>query len=245
MKVNVFCLPFAGGSQYSFREFQQYPATGFNLIPVELPGRGARYSEQLLTDLKDMAEDIYHQIKGRIDQPYAIYGHSMGSLLGYLLIKRIQAEKLALPLHLFVSGRGGPTVTYDQSTYALSKPEFIQKLREMGGSPDEILNSEHLMTFFEPILRADFKCAETYRYEEAAPLNVAITCMIGKSDKTTYEEALEWGEVTSKEFQAIAYEGNHFFIYQHINSILSTIERILIKEKAQYFRSVSPDVSIG
>jgi len=234
MKINLFCLPYAGGSKYSFREFLSYPASNFHLIPIELPGRGARFSENLLTNVEDMVEDIFAQIRDHIDKPYAVYGHSMGSLLGYLLTKKIQSERRMLPLHLFVSGRGGPIVEYNESTSSLPQPAFIEKLREIGGSSEEILKDSKLMEFFEPILRSDFKCVENYIYKKTDPLYVSITCMIGKSEKTTYEEALKWNLETSKDFKVLQYDGNHFFIYEHIKSILNTIEITLIKEEKMY-----------
>ena len=110
-------------------------ANFINIIPLELPGRGKRISEPLLSDIQSMTDDLFLQIKTSIMSPYAFYGHSLGALLGYLLVKRILDEKLPPPLHLFFSGRAGPSVQdKDKDIYALPKKEFIQKLKEYDGS---------------------------------------------------------------------------------------------------------------
>ncbi|HYC27772.1 MAG TPA: thioesterase domain-containing protein, partial [Chitinophagaceae bacterium] len=102
--INIYCLPFAGGSQLSYSPFVQYESEHIQFLPLELPGRGARWREPLLTDIHEMTNDAFEQIKNGLTDPYAIYGHSMGSLIGYLLTKKILAHNLPAQLHLFFSG---------------------------------------------------------------------------------------------------------------------------------------------
>ncbi len=77
-KLNLFCLPFAGGSSYSYKGFQDLQVQS-NLIvkPIELPGRGRRMSESLLFSVEAMTDDVWKSISSKIHEPYAIYGHSM------------------------------------------------------------------------------------------------------------------------------------------------------------------------
>ena len=219
-RINLICLPFAGASIYSYRNITKYIADSINIIPVELPGRGQRISEPLLSDIHKIVDDAFLQIKAHINIPYAIYGHSLGTLLGFLLVKRILNENLQQPLHLFFSGRGGPSVQdKDKHIHALPKKEFIKKLQEYEGSPQEILNDESIMEFFEPVLRADFKAVSNYPYNEDTPFNIPITVMIGTTENTTYKEAMKWQDETSKEISLRQFPGGHFFIYQHSQEI--------------------------
>ena len=219
-RINLICLPFAGASIYSYRDITTQIADFINIIPVELPGRGQRISEPLLSDIHKIVDDAFLQIKAHINIPYAIYGHSLGTLLGFLLVKRILNEDLPQPIHLFFSGRGGPSVQdKDKHIHALPKKEFIKKLQEYEGSPQEILNDESIMEFFEPVLRADFKAVSNYPYNEDTPFNIPITVMIGTTENTTYEEAMKWQDETSKEISLRQFPGGHFFIYQHSQEI--------------------------
>jgi len=219
-RINLICLPFAGASIYSYRDITTQIADFINIIPVELPGRGQRISEPLLSDIHKIVDDAFLQIKAHINIPYAIYGHSLGTLLGFLLVKRILNEDLPQPIHLFFSGRGGPSVQdKDKHIHALPKKEFIKKLQEYEGSPQEILNDESIMEFFEPVLRADFKAVSNYPYNEDTPFNIPITVMIGTTENTTYKEAMKWQDETSKEISLRQFPGGHFFIYQHSQEI--------------------------
>jgi len=229
LPTTLFCLPFAGGSSYAFREFQRRADSAVRVTPIELPGRGKRYNEPLVTDIHNLADDIFRQIKDDLGTPYAIYGHSMGSLLSYLLSLKIQAHGLPLPNHVFVSGRGGPSVTYeDENVHNLPKHQFIEKLREIGGSSDEILNDEKLMDFFEPIIRADFQAVQSFCYTRQPLLEVGITCMIGTDDKkTSLDQAKAWSRESTQPCDVIEYAGNHFFILDHIDAILEVFRKKL------------------
>lgn len=229
LPLTVFCLPYAGGSKYAFHEFQKRSDSSIFISPIELPGRGTRFTEPLLCDIYEMVEDVFSQIKDKITSHYAIYGHSMGSLLAYLVSLKIQARGLPMPRHLFVSGRGGPSVSYEKElVHRLPKAQFIEKLREMGGSSEEILTDQKLMDFFEPIIRADFETVESFQYTPSVPLNVAITCMIGTDDKkTSLEQAKAWAVESSKECEVVEYAGNHFFLFNHIDAIVETFREKL------------------
>ncbi len=140
--INLFCLPFAGGSKYSYREFEEKAPAFLTIIPLEYPGRGSRIREPLLKDIHALAEDMYQQTKDELDKNrYAIYGHSMGGLLACLLIRKIIANGHRPPLHLFVTGTKGPSARDkdDKKRYLLDKEEFIEELKRLKGSPEEIL----------------------------------------------------------------------------------------------------------
>src|ERR1041384_6956218 len=145
--VNIFCFPFAGGSKYSYNGFQPFLPPAITLIPVELPGRGARMDEALLKDVDLLCDDVYKQIKSRLVHPYAFYGHSMGSLIAYLITTRIIRDGLDQPVHLYFTGCVGPSEIASQpKTYHLPKDEFISELKKMGGSPADDMFSVAMLS---------------------------------------------------------------------------------------------------
>lgn len=223
----VFCLPFAGGNKYSYRTFDQYARGLINLIHLEYPGRGMRAQEPLLDNIYDLAEDAFDQIQDQIDGPFALYGHSMGALVGYLVAKKLVQEDKP-PCHLFLTGRRAPSIPEDEpAAHLLPKAEFIEKLKEFGGSPPDILNDPDLMEYFEPIIRADFKALDTYKYDQPANLQVPTTVVTGIEEKITYEEAVAWEKETNAKFTARQFPGNHFFIYGQEMEIIKIMFRTL------------------
>jgi surfactin synthase thioesterase subunit len=222
--MNLFCFPFAGANKYSYNQFIPHLAKGITINTLELPGRGRRIKEPAFTDIHEMAEDLYQLIQKNLFRPYAFYGHSMGTILAYLVIKKIIRDNLPLPVYLFVSGRGGPAAPdKERKRYQLPREEFIAELRDMGGSPDEVLNDDGLMDFFEPILRADFTAIERYSYEETSPFPVPILAMAGLEEKITMDELAAWQKETSRKAEFKKFTGKHFFIYEHAPELVHLI----------------------
>jgi surfactin synthase thioesterase subunit len=238
-KVKLFCFPFAGGSRYSYAGFQRHAPAALEVIPVDLPGRGKRFREKLLTDMDAVVEDAYRHLAPQLDGPYAIYGHSMGSIVGYLLAHRLQREGKPQPLHLFFTGRGGPSVQPDgkePKKYLLSREDFVRDLVKLGGCPEGLLSDPALVAFFEPILRADFQAVEEYAYREAPPLEVPIGVLIGAEEDITREEALAWQRESTGPVQVGWLPGEHFFIYQHEACIMQWMAHSL---------GATPPASVG
>jgi medium-chain acyl-[acyl-carrier-protein] hydrolase len=235
--ITLFLLPFAGGSSYSYKEFAKYESDKLKLSPLELPGRGKRIRESLKTNVHELVDDIFAQICTKLDKPYMIYGHSMGTLLTYLLTKKIIKHGLNPPLWLFLTGSVGPSVIENRKTkyHQLPASEFMDRVKLLGGLPDEILSHPELLDFYLPILRADFEVVETYQYRPTVPFDIPMDVTIGTEDEATFEEAEMWQLETIEPLRLKQYKGNHFFIYQHIDKIMDNIlGRVELLSRMEY-----------
>lgn len=229
-KTTLYCLPFAGGNSYSYRIFKEHLPDFINLNPIELPGRGKRLKEPLLTHLDWMTEEVLRQLQSDdLTRPYAIFGHSMGACLGYLVTHRLIQAQLPPPQHLIVSGRHAPSVPKVENKHQLPKPQFIAKLRELEGCPPEILEHSELMDFFEPLLRADFQAVETWIYHPQPPLKVPLTVLRGTQDKeANYSEVLPWQQECVQPMVFKEFQGGHFFIFERVQEVCQVISQTLI-----------------
>lgn len=223
----LFCLPFAGSSAYSYRAFQSYTDDFLRIVAIDLPGRGRRFCEPLLRNLNAMADDAFNQIRQRLDGgAYAVYGHSMGSWIAYLLVKRILRDGYPPPRHLFVSGRPSPSVPgKEKDWHRLPRTDFLKILKRFGGTPIEVIANQELMELFEPVLRADFQALADYIHEKSEPLGVPMTVLWGRDENVTRAEALSWQEQTTKDFSFLEFSGGHFFIFQHAAEIVGIFSR--------------------
>jgi external thioesterase TEII len=230
--MNLFCLPYAGGSRYSYKGYIDAAPAGMKVIPLELPGRGSRHGEPLLQEISHIKDDFFSQIKDRLTAPYAIYGHSMGALAGLLLVRDIRRHSLPQPQHLFFSGCSAPAqVTKREAHSLLTQDEFFNRLRNYGGCPDEVLNNQQLMCFFEPILRSDFRAVESFQYEKEEQLNIPIDIFLGTEDGVTLAHAMAWQEETTKEVNVHQLAGNHFFIFGKEKEIMTIMLSRLLKTR--------------
>lgn len=230
--MKVFWFPFAGGNKYSYRPMINVPSILLDMVVLESPGRGARMNEPLLTSLDEIVEDGYNQLIAKLDwdQPYAIYGHSMGATVGYLVARKIAEAGLPQPLHLFFTGRPGPSVCRNVvPSYVLNDTEFVERVQRLGGLPDEILNNEDVMDFYMPILKADFHALDRFVYpSDQTPLDIPIDVVIGMNEDITMEQALAWKTESRAPVIVRQLPGDHFFIYQHTAYLMKMMTSRLV-----------------
>ncbi|MFA0963579.1 thioesterase II family protein [Roseivirga sp. BDSF3-8] len=230
-KIPVFCIPFAGGSAYSFSAWKNVTPRGLEFKGLELPGHGKRIREPLLTHYEDMVDDLLDQIEIPIDMPYVIYGHSLGAMLAYHVVQRLQERGYKLPMYLVVSGRRGPSVELtNRSKYQLPQKEFYNMLKRENGAPREVLEDPEMMTYFEPILRADYKASETYEHPDMPMLRVPILAMAGDDEEATLTEVKAWQAETSTPIVVKQFPGHHFFIFENKEKVMRLMANTLQHE---------------
>lgn len=229
-QFKLFFIPFAGGNVYSYRLFEQCMNPMIKVVPIEPPGRGRRAHESRMIDIISIVNDLTALISHQLNQPFALFGHSMGALVAYLVTCRLKIDGLPLPRHLFISGKGPPhQVKKEAHWHTLPPDDFKRKLYEFGGCPDAVLNDRELMAYFAPIIKDDICAVAGYRHVEAPPFDVPVTVMIGTGESTTLAEANEWDSVTSADFRVLQFEGGHFFLFEHVEQICSLLYSTLIK----------------
>lgn len=220
-KTQLFLFHFAGGNCYSYQFLIDQLSHKFEVHPLELPGRGKRMQESLLTDITSTTEDYHRQlIEKRNDQPYVIYGHSMGSILGLYVSKKME-QKGDSPQQLIVTGSAGPTVGFSEQRFDLPTPEFKLELKKLGGIPQEVFEHQELFDFFSPVLRADFQVLEGNPLPDVC-IETNIHAIIGDQDRNAH--ALEcWHKHSSGKVNCETMSGGHFFIHDNVESISTRI----------------------
>ncbi len=230
----LFCLPYAGGSEVVYYNWKNYLDSSIKLYPVELKGRGKRFTEDFYEDIEEAVEDIFQMIKEEIVKgEYAIYGHSMGSLLAYELYYKINEMGFEKPKHIFFSGCKAPHVVRARNhIYSLANEDFVNEIMKFGGTPEEILMNKELMEVFIPILRNDFKIVETYKYKEKInKIECSVSVLNGKEDSIPSKDIFAWNEHSSEKCKIYNFEGNHFFINNNVENITRIIKSALFEKE--------------
>jgi medium-chain acyl-[acyl-carrier-protein] hydrolase len=233
--LRLFCFPYAGGNANLFRTWSSGLPDSTEVCAIQLPGRGDRLSDPLLTTISDVIAALVPDLLPYLDRPYAFFGHSMGALLAFELARYLQGRSLThSPLqHLIVSGRRAPTIGDRHPTlHTLPDAEFLDELRKLNGTSPEVLAHEELMQFFLPILRADFSICGTYVYQEAPPLSCPITVLGGEGDRSEPPELLtDWKLQTQQACSMHLLTGDHFFIQSQQAEVLEVVGDRLISER--------------
>jgi external thioesterase TEII len=216
-KVPLFLIHFAGGNCYSF-DFMKGLLREFEVVPLELPGRGRRISEGLVKDFDLAALDIYNQIARRPALPsrYLIYGHSMGAYLA-LRVSNLLERSIYPPSYLIVSGNPGPGIKEDRGPkrrYLMAREELIGELEGLGGMSEELLANADLFDYYEPVLRADFEVAERNELSDEPATTCPLYALMGNQEEQA-NKIVNWSKFTKSSFKFEILEGDHFFIRRH------------------------------
>jgi medium-chain acyl-[acyl-carrier-protein] hydrolase len=230
--IKLFCLPYAGGSSLIYKKWEKYLDNSIKLNMIELAGRGSRSKEPYYNSIQKAVEDIFSIVKENTDDSqYAIFGHSMGSILAYKLAAKIKDIKMKQPLHLFLSGRYPPSIKKEErNIYLLPEEEFIREVKSRGGLPEKLFRYEALLQKTIETLRADFKILETGGYQPIIKkLDYSISVLSGDDDSLSEESDMRiWREYTKKECSFYVFEGGHFYIHNHAEGVVSIINKTLI-----------------
>jgi medium-chain acyl-[acyl-carrier-protein] hydrolase len=231
-KIKLFCFPYAGGSAVIFNKWKQYLDSAIELVPVELAGRGRRIHEALYKDVSQTIDDVYQIVTKNINgSRYALFGHSMGAMISYQLCQKLREKNYPAPLHVFFSGRNAPHIKRpDEKRYHLLEEEaFKEEVITLGGTPTEFFDHPELLEVFIPLLKNDFKLAETDIHNgEIHPLDCHITVFLGKEEDLTTEQCDGWKKHTKKLCTVHYFEGGHFFINDETEQIVRLINNTLL-----------------
>lgn len=171
--------------------------------------------EKPFTRMPELVAAISQAMLSHLDKPFAFFGHSLGAIVSFEVSRLLRREHQREPQHLFVSGSGAPqTSRVGQALHDLPDSRFLKGLRELDGTPREILESNELMQLLLPTLRADFAISETYVYRPEPPLDCPITAFGGLQDQEVSRKRLEaWRNQTNAAFSLQMFAGDHFFLH--------------------------------
>src|SRR5262249_54561091 len=156
----AFSFPHAGAGALADRPWCDLFPSEIELCAIQLPGRDDRFRETPFTDVHALVAVLARVLYPyELSRPFAFYGHSMGALVAYELTRVLIDRYGVSPVHLFVSARNAPQVRDPRPPlYSLPDPQFIEQLRLLNGTPEELLREADPMWI--RMLRADFELNE-------------------------------------------------------------------------------------
>jgi len=222
-RLRLFVFPNAGGGPSMFRRWRGALGRDIDVCPVLLPGRENRLRETAIDRIDDLVAALEQGLAPAMDRPFAFLGHSMGTALAFELAHRLRARGASQPRVLALAGRRAPHRTsHHDPVHDQPDAVLIEKLRELGGTPEEIFDSEELMTLLLPMIRADFTLVETYRPDLARPLlDIPMLVYGGEEDEDApREELVAWQELTEETLRVTVMPGGHFFLHDDPSAFL-------------------------
>lgn len=222
--LRVFCFHDAGGSASLFDGWENLiDTTAIELVLVEMPGRGRRLEETPYVDYKEFLGDSISSFISMLDKPYVFFGHSMGGLLAFEVIRELRRGKRRLPETLFISSTSGLTA-YEKSQvdYKVSNDELVRLYPHLALSN---IGNEEMQALLINILRADLQFLYNYEYHREELLDIPIIAIHADDDERVSRHQIEqWEKETTASFKLISRSGGHRYIQLDSEFVVRLIE---------------------
>lgn len=223
----IFCFPFAGGGALAYRKLKRELVGNIHVLPVRLPGRESRIFEPARTELRTLIPDLVRIVSAWPAEEVMLFGCSMGALIAFELTRALEALGRSIA-HLIVAAAPAPHLPRRSALlHTLDDEGLIRRLRELGGTPQAVLNDKEFMRVILPTIRADFALVEQYRYRPGAAVRCSVLAIHGSDDtEVELQETSAWRYVTSGRFELLTVPGDHFFMLEPPDTILRNIRAL-------------------
>ncbi|WP_066336662.1 thioesterase II family protein [Azohydromonas lata] len=243
--LRVLTLPHAGAPLRCYRWLEGCVGDDVELWTVALPGRGKRRAEEAHTSVHSIVEALADELPALAEEPYVLYGHSMGALLAFELARVARRRGLALPVALLLSGARSPEsflIPQDPPCSQWPQGKLVDHLRALGGVAPELLAYGELLELFLPAVRADYALCERYEPRAEPPLPVAMALMSGTEDRDVDDESLTaWGAHATGPVVMRKFLGDRFFINGHRRELPAFVTTLLQHCKAGQVKTWNAD----
>jgi medium-chain acyl-[acyl-carrier-protein] hydrolase len=228
-RFRLFCFPYAGGGAGVYRGWAQELRLNVEVCAIRLPGRERRYAEAPLRRAEQVVEALAPILGDLVDLPFAMFGHSMGAVLAYEIVRALRTNSAVEPRALFVSAHPAPQSRLrHRDWHALPRDELIAELKALDGTPAEVFDNEDLVDLMLPMLRGDLELVETYRGTATPPLSCPVIAMGGSEDRDVPPDDLAgWAAVTRGPFKSVRFAGGHFFISRERAALMQALRHEL------------------
>jgi surfactin synthase thioesterase subunit len=207
----LYCLPPSGAGASIFLPWRSALDT-VDINPVQYAGHETRIAEPPGRDLLALAYEVVDHLQVPAGRPYALLGHSLGALVAYEAVREIHRRGWTAPHLLVVSASQSPDLPPPVVRPPSSDDNwFLDHLRTLGGTPDEVLATPDLMSLVLPLLEADLAMLAGYRHRPGPPVDVPILALVGQDDPLVpADHVTRWAQLTRAAFDLRIVSGGHF-----------------------------------
>jgi len=226
----------AGGSAAIYHPISAQLPPDWELLILDLPGRGKRYAEAPVSNAAELIERVMNDVRPWLDVPVALFGHSLGAILA-AEVGRAWERRGEPPIWIGVSGRVAPTLqAQTRRLSTLDDASLMSEVLALGGTPDRLADIPELREHFLRVVRADIAVLESYQPAPDRPaLGAPVTAFAGTSDVWAPPTTMRpWARETRSDFRLREFEGGHFFF---LGPAFPEFARELVREIDPYASS--------
>jgi pyochelin biosynthetic protein PchC len=224
--LRLVCLPHAGGAASFFRDWGRWLPPGVELTAVRYPGREDRILDSAPQHAADLADEVAAALLPLPDVPTAIFGHSMGAVLGYEVAARLEDLGARTLVHVGVSGSAAPHVRPRRHLHDAPDVALIDEVRRIGHADTAVYEHPDLADLALYALRADFAMMDRYVAASTPAIACPVTAYTGSADEDCPADAVaQWEVYTRSRFELLTFPGGHFYLDDYAPDVVRALVR--------------------
>jgi surfactin synthase thioesterase subunit len=228
-RQQIWCFPHAGAGAAEFASWARMAGPDYLVCAVRLPGRERRLGDEPFADIGDLSVTLAEDIRSLIDPHAVFYGQCFGAIAAFETVAQLERLNATVPARLFVASQLAPSSFDDEAPRRLASLDgaaFLQAVKDLGGWPPDLEESDEMWALLEPALRADFQMME--EYAGTCPpkrISVPITALVGSDDHEISLDGLEgWAAHTTAKFNVQVLPGEHLLSRSSTGEIMEFIK---------------------
>jgi surfactin synthase thioesterase subunit len=210
----LFCFHPAGANALFFKDWDTLLPENVELAAIQLPGRFPREHEKTILTMDELVACIQEAMRPLLDRPYVLFGHSMGALIIYEILKKLSQQTMLQPACFLVSASTAPQLLGTKTLYG---------------------NLKQLESFGK-LFQADIGLLETINYTSQIVMDIPLIICGGNYDLlVNREDLLGWQELTRAKTSIHFYKGGHDYILDNMSNVIELLKIYLAPKGATSF----------
>ena len=230
-KLRLACLPFCGGAASIYHSWRDELGPDIAVVPFQWPGREGLMQLKPFQDLHALADWCVEQLGSLLDVPTVFYGHSMGSMVAFEVIRRLvdrQADHVAGLIVGSCAAPHEPTAAIDLDGVADS--DLMNALGNRYGrylTRAEENELAPILPIIAPVIRADMQAIGGYGLDAPVELPLPITAIMSPSDPSVSVSGAQAWSAYSSDFRFERIAGGHFFLRHEADALFALIRNVV------------------
>lgn len=230
-KVRLVFFPYSGGGASVYKRWERYFNDSIELYYVSLPGREARIKEPQLGCLGDYTEHILSQLLNLEPRKTFLFGHSIGGMLAFSVAQELEKMNENFVKGVFISSFHSPQI-FKKSILEQGEndDDLIAHLKEIGGTPREIINNDKMLRLILPILKSDLRILHCVN-QIIDPIASSLITYAGCHDSIApSKDVTGWNKFTKSKYHHKEFKGSHFFLWESETEVVNDIKKRIHRE---------------
>lgn len=107
----------------------------------------------------------------------------------------------------------------------MSDNDALAELKRLNGTDSRLMDDQEMLRLVLPVIRNDFRAAESYRFVPGTDLSCPIITLRGADDPRVFAaDADHWRYHTTGPFSSYTFDGGHFYTDTRYKEVAQLVE---------------------